>query len=182
MLRSLSHARRTMTSSSFAGAQNGSTHAGHHSVTALSRWSSVAKSLPGTSELPDSFLYSTPSADPFLAVGKIKSIHIYDFDNTRKSPENGARTLSKYSHSRPPRSNQVRVCDLFQSSRPRCRTRRYGTAPASACSPTRTPSRTAGGGTTRGSLPQPARASRRRSRAPGRAGGTRRSWTSCGCP
>ncbi|SPO05213.1 related to nucleolar rRNA processing protein GAR1 [Cephalotrichum gorgonifer] len=51
-----------MTSSSFApGAQNGSAVT-HYGVTSLSRWSCVAKPLP--------------------AIDKVKSIHVYDFDNT----------------------------------------------------------------------------------------------------
>lgn len=47
MLRSFGHARRAMSSSSFAGAQNGSARATNYNITALSRWSCVAKPLPG---------------------------------------------------------------------------------------------------------------------------------------
>lgn len=81
MLRSLGHARRVMTSSSFTGAQNGSARGTHFTVTALSRWSCLAKPLPGTCLALGSFA-SPPLT--LLAVDKIKSIHIYDFDNTRE--------------------------------------------------------------------------------------------------
>lgn len=57
--------RRAMGSTAFAAyaAQSGSSDS-QRTVTALSRWSIINKQLP--------------------AVDKIKAIHIYDFDNTRK--------------------------------------------------------------------------------------------------
>lgn len=53
-----------MGSTAYAAYNNGAANANSpHTVTALGRWSILNKQLP--------------------AVGKIKAIHVYDFDNTR---------------------------------------------------------------------------------------------------
>jgi hypothetical protein len=57
--------RQIMGSTAYAAYNNGAANANSaHTVTAMGRWSVLNKQLP--------------------AVDKIKAIHIYDFDNTRK--------------------------------------------------------------------------------------------------
>lgn len=52
----------------------------HHTVTALNRWSVANKQLPSMRTIPVRKSYTYP----YLAYDKIKAIHVYDFDNTRK--------------------------------------------------------------------------------------------------
>ncbi len=65
--------RRVMGSTAFSAlaAQNGVADS-QHTVTAMARWSILNKQLP--------------------AVEKIKAIHIYDFDNTRKKDPSEAQS------------------------------------------------------------------------------------------
>jgi hypothetical protein len=60
---------------------NGFAHGIPQTVTALGRWSVANKQLPGKF----SCLQSPRECDSqYLAAEKIKALHVYDFDNTRK--------------------------------------------------------------------------------------------------
>jgi hypothetical protein len=53
-----------------------------HTITSLKRWSVAGKELPGTKPLRANSVCPHELTEEFLDVSQIKTIHVYDFDNT----------------------------------------------------------------------------------------------------
>lgn len=77
--------RQMAAGGSMSSGVNGLTHGSsklHHTVTALNRWSVANRQLP---RKKNTLLTDVVEANQLItAVGKIKALHVYDFDNTRR--------------------------------------------------------------------------------------------------
>jgi hypothetical protein len=54
----------------------------HHTVTALSRWSVANRQLPREKKIFMPYVLEANECN--AVIGKIKALHVYDFDNTRQ--------------------------------------------------------------------------------------------------
>ena len=56
-----------------------------HSITGLKRWSCHSRELPRKA-LALTVFPVIVAVDPYIAINRIKALHVYDFDNTRMRP------------------------------------------------------------------------------------------------
>lgn len=88
--------------SAFSAYHGPAATASQHTITALGRWSVLNNSLPGSccimSILSYHLLLMHNANSPSTAVDKIKSLHVYDFDNTR---EFAPQSMETYMHLTP---------------------------------------------------------------------------------
>lgn len=74
--------------SAFSAYHGPTAAASQHTITALGRWSVLNNSLPGSCCIMPILSFPLPpirdANSPSAAVDKIKSLHVYDFDNTRE--------------------------------------------------------------------------------------------------